>query len=325
MNTDIRLSLGFWDNPKILKLERRLGLEGVKSLLILWQWVAQYQPNGYLLGADWEDIEVASRWHGEEGKFAEILTELALLDVLDEGGYAIHDWAIHNPWASEAETRENEARLAAIKRWDNKLYQSLVAQGITGITKEEYQDLKNGGAMGTHKGPIGASNAPVPVPVPVPIPVPKDLKELESKDSIVNTDKKPPVSTPDCPHQEIIAIYGEVLPELPQPKVWGTQRQKALRARWNGAKERQSLQWWRSLFRSVRASPFLMGRNDRGWQASLDWIIRPTNFEKILDGRYLDRNTKNHNITTAYDTAARKDPDDILKEFFMPREVKASG
>ena len=93
MNSDIRLAIGFWDHPKIVKLERRTGLEGVKSLLLLWQWVAQYRPNGYLLGTDWEDIEIASRWHGEGGKFASVLEDLRLIDPLEEGkGYRIHDW-----------------------------------------------------------------------------------------------------------------------------------------------------------------------------------------------------------------------------------------
>lgn len=36
MNNDIRLSVGFFDHPKIIKLERQLGLEGVTALLRLW-------------------------------------------------------------------------------------------------------------------------------------------------------------------------------------------------------------------------------------------------------------------------------------------------
>lgn len=40
-------------------------------------------------------------------------------------------------------------------------------------------------------------------------------------------------------------------------------------------------------------SPFLKGQNNRGWTATLDWIIKPTNFEKILSGNYDNRSKEN--------------------------------
>ena len=36
MNTDIRLAVGFWQHPKTRKTIRRLGLEGIRSLQVLW-------------------------------------------------------------------------------------------------------------------------------------------------------------------------------------------------------------------------------------------------------------------------------------------------
>ncbi|MBR7086366.1 MAG: hypothetical protein IKI47_02325, partial [Prevotella sp.] len=36
-------------------------------------------------------------------------------------------------------------------------------------------------------------------------------------------------------------------------------------------------------------SDFLNGKNDRGFIASFDWIIRPNNFVKILEGNYDNR------------------------------------
>ena len=57
MNTDIRLSIGFWQHPKTRKTAKRLGLEGVRSLQILWLWAAINRPDGILSGMDWEDRE----------------------------------------------------------------------------------------------------------------------------------------------------------------------------------------------------------------------------------------------------------------------------
>jgi len=98
---------------------------------------------------------------------------------------------------------------------------------------------------------------------------------------------KKPASVPPCPHKDIVAIYHEVLPELRAVKVWNSTREKRLRARWREDKARQSLDWWRKYFESVRASDFLMGRKT-DWAADFDWLICPTNMAKVLEGRYHD-------------------------------------
>lgn len=40
-------------------------------------------------------------------------------------------------------------------------------------------------------------------------------------------------------------------------------------------------------------SPFLMGKNDRGWQADFEFFIRPNSIAKILEGKYVDRAQSN--------------------------------
>jgi len=39
---------------------------------------------------------------------------------------------------------------------------------------------------------------------------------------------------------------------------------------------------------NVRSSTFLKGQNQRGWIVTLDWFLKPTNFQKVLDGNYTD-------------------------------------
>ena len=52
MNADIRISVGFPNHPKTVKLERRLGFQGIRSLLALWTWAAQNRPDGNRGGAN---------------------------------------------------------------------------------------------------------------------------------------------------------------------------------------------------------------------------------------------------------------------------------
>ena len=118
--------------------------------------------------------------------------------------------------------------------------------------------------------------------------VKKDIRD--SKESLVDTDAsttgKVEVVTKSCPHQEIIFIYHDTLPELNQIKVWDDTAKGYLRARWREDPERQMLCWWKAFFIFVKGCPFLMGHNDRGWQADLRWLVKPTNFAKVMNGNY---------------------------------------
>jgi hypothetical protein len=95
---------------------------------------------------------------------------------------------------------------------------------------------------------------------------------------------------PPCPHSRIVALYHESLPELRQVREWNDARQRLLAKRWAENPERQSLGWWREFFGYVRKSPFLMGqtqgRDGRPFDCDLEWLIRPTNFAKVVEGKY---------------------------------------
>lgn len=103
-----------------------------------------------------------------------------------------------------------------------------------------------------------------------------------------NSDPKSPV----CPHQEIVALYHEILPSLTRVKEWTDQRQGLLRTRWKEKPERQTVEWWRSFFEYVSKSDFLMGRAEN-FRADLEWLIRPKNFVKVIEGKYHGRNGMN--------------------------------
>lgn len=94
---------------------------------------------------------------------------------------------------------------------------------------------------------------------------------------------------PACPHKDIITLYHECLPGHPRVREWNEENQKRLRARWREEPERQSLDWWRNFFVSeVAASDFLTGRA-KEFQATMEWMVRPRNFSKILNGQYRNR------------------------------------
>lgn len=97
-----------------------------------------------------------------------------------------------------------------------------------------------------------------------------------------------------CPHEAIVSLYHEVLPALPHIRVMTAKRKSYLAARWRDDVKRQELKWWRAFFEYIAKSDFLCGRvpgsGDRRDQppfmADLEWLLKESNFVKIIEGKY---------------------------------------
>lgn len=97
-------------------------------------------------------------------------------------------------------------------------------------------------------------------------------------------------SCPPCPHQEIVDLYHRILPQSPRVVTWPKHLQGILKTRWREVPDRQSIDWWEKFFMYVSRSEFLTGKAKTSFVADMEWLVRPTNFAKILNGRY-NRNT----------------------------------
>ena len=118
MNSDIRLSVGFFSHPKTIKLMRQTGAEGVLCLQRLWIWAAQNRVDGCLAGFDVDDIEIIAGWNGEPGAFVEAAVKLRFLDG-DDGSFCLHGWDEHQEYVTKEPARIERARKAAQTRWGN--------------------------------------------------------------------------------------------------------------------------------------------------------------------------------------------------------------
>jgi hypothetical protein len=103
----------------------------------------------------------------------------------------------------------------------------------------------------------------------------------------------------DCPHAAILDAWKHALPELTQhdPDLWSGTRADHLRARW---RERASAKGWKTqqegleylakLFVWIRDSDWLMGRvgggDGRAFKMTLEWLVMPSNWAKVLEGKY---------------------------------------
>lgn len=70
--------------------------------------------------------------------------------------------------------------------------------------------------------------------------------------------------------------------KLPKVTVMTDKRKKAVRARISEHGKEAIM----AVFNNVSQSEFLLGHNNRNWSCDFDWIFKPTNFIKILEGNY---------------------------------------
>lgn len=71
---------------------------------------------------------------------------------------------------------------------------------------------------------------------------------------------------------------------------------------------------------NVRKSPFLNGQGNRGFSATFDWFLKPSNFQKVLEGNYNDRSTEAPKKTTP---ARVPHGDDLARVERMLAEIEA--
>lgn len=307
MNSDIRLAVGFWQHPKTRKLAKRLGLEGVRSLQILWLWASQNKPDGDLSGMDWEDVELAADWTGEERAFFDYCLGV-WIDETPEG-YVLHDWAEHNPWQAEAEARKEQARANALSGWKKRR------------AAKQAQDSDNADYMqqqcetdATVKQPHDSGNAPFLNPSSININTLTSFECLSPPDGgdapqqpeseLFDPKEKSSDKVHSCPYEAIRTIYHEILPEHPRVEIVNEKRQRAMKARWadigrrlkakkqrDGPQER--LEYLRRFFTRAAESDFLTGkkafRDGSVYIADFDKLMSPGGFVGVIEGKYDNR------------------------------------
>ena len=133
------------------------------------------------------------------------------------------------------------------------------------------------------------------------LPETETERETKKETEIISPPNgEPEPKIPDCDHQKVKDLYHQHLPTLRKVEVWNAARQGYLRQRWREvatelAQTKQIdvndvLAWWADFFKHIAQSKFLTGRvnskDGRAFAADLEWILKPSNFAKIIEGKY---------------------------------------
>lgn len=106
----------------------------------------------------------------------------------------------------------------------------------------------------------------------------------------------------NCPYAKIKDLYHKICVSYPRITDIDGNRKKAVGARWRKYK---SLDVFKEMFEIAEASSFLKGENDRNWSADFDWMMKPTNFSKIMEHKYDERSPGEAPLTGAIGTLAK--------------------
>lgn len=90
---------------------------------------------------------------------------------------------------------------------------------------------------------------------------------------------------PPAPYKQIKDLYNDICISLTKVRSLSDERKKHIKARWK--QFNYKIETFEEVFRKVEASDFCKGKNDRGWKADFDWLIKnDSNMVKVLEGKY---------------------------------------
>ena len=126
----------------------------------------------------------------------------------------------------------------------------------------------------------------------------KDVKESDTDIEIdIEIEKdidKDTTKETHTPYETIKDLYNSICKDLSKVRSISSSRKRHLKARWKQFE--YSLDTFEECFKKVQVSDFCKGKNERGWQADFDWLIKnDNNMVKVLEGKYDNKNGGNSN------------------------------
>jgi hypothetical protein len=190
MNTDIRVDITFKGHRKRRRLQALLGPGATDYLIDLWITVAMERPQGVLRGWDSTDIALAAGFPGDPEQLVSALYEAKLLDKDADGNCCLHDWKIHQPWASNAPVRSEAARKAVTARWTKQKQQPDDTDSIRSVSKRNTDGIhsvskRNTDSIRNHTPSPSPSPSPLVLDTSYLVRATKEKEVKEEKDTLV--------------------------------------------------------------------------------------------------------------------------------------------
>lgn len=222
----------------------------------------------------------------------EIFKKMGLIEVLDNGAiYMLNIQQYIGKSSDEADRKREyrqriEAEKKALLKGEDKCPKNVreisdkrVAYIDTDIELKKDIDIYNN-SLSNDKEYIESDVEPVITDSTPDAPIDSNLTHKDDL-NIVDEELHPKRDRID--YRGIQNDYNAICVSFPMCKLLSDKRKKEIKACVNNGITRAD---FRRAFEKAQESSFMKGNNNRGWQASFDWIIKLNNLVKILDGNY---------------------------------------
>lgn len=169
-------------------------------------------------------------------------------------------------------------RFGAIERWENDTFYMVAMQQLIGSETQGAARVRKHRELKKQESKMLQCNTEVTT----------CNTEIESRENSEDLDieKRERVD-----YQQVADMYNEICISFPRCTALSENRKKSIKARLNT----YTLDDFKRLFTIAEQSDFLKGKNDRNWNANFDWLIKDSNFAKVLDGNYNNKQGGNNN------------------------------
>ena len=135
------------------------------------------------------------------------------------------------------------------------------------------------------------------------------LFPLEEKEANASQKEQVPEA---IDYDRFVAFFNSLMPEggIPHIRVMDEHRRKALRTICRRPNGKENLI---KMLQRAAKSDFLNGGGARGWRADVDWLLKPHNLAKVLEGHY-DRPPTPAHVLRKQEAEARRIANKLIEE-----------
>ena len=239
----------------------------------------------------WGDYHKATRHltRDQHGAYFLLIGEAWRLGgALPDDDLKLSAWALCTPeeWAIMKLTIMDFFALRRGKWWHDRVREELAAYEATSRKRKEAGKKGGSSGAGKTKGNAEANAFQKPTkPEPEPKPEPKKDKKGRAPQADPILEGEPSLS----PADQAVALYNEVASRVGGHLV--DRLTDGRRSKLNARMGERGVEGWREAMALVEKSFFLCGevrpaRGERPFKLSLDMLLRPDNFQKLLEGFY---------------------------------------
>lgn len=272
------IDVDFFENKKVRLIRGEFGIKGVYIFLMLLNEI--YRNCGYYKKWDADDCLLMSDSSGVAGDCSPKLIEEVVAGLVRR---SLFDEGVYNSFGvlTSAEIQRRFLRMIGNSRdsisiiREYFLLDTSSRKDVTSGTSAKLTFFSISSKVSTQNLKDFSEKNKV---------LDKEQKRTEKnrKENNIGADEPRSADTP-VPFEKIKELYNSICASFPKIQIIDGQRRKAVAARWHTYK---SLEVFQELFAKTEASDFLRGENDRNWRANFDWIVKPTNMAKVLEGNY---------------------------------------